>query len=200
MSHLPPNAPQQCEHEEPHENQGPLPWYVAGVVLALLLFGMIYLARTPLSAPPDWGDGRTVSELQGPSGEASASVDGGAIFSARCAACHQATGAGLPGVFPPLAGSEWVQGDPHTLAAAVLHGISGQLTVKGQVYSGVMPNFAAQLSDAEMSAVLSHIRKSWGNQATPVSVDIVAQVRKATASRTEPYHGDAELHQLKLAP
>ena len=54
--------------------------------------------------------------------------------------------------------------------AAVLHGIQGQLTVKGKVYSGVMPSFAAQLSDAEMSAVLTHIRKSWGNQAAPVGV------------------------------
>ena len=142
----------------------------------------------------------TVAELQGPSGDAAGGIDGGGIFSARCAACHQATGAGLPGVFPPLAGSEWVQGDSQTLAAAVLHGIQGQLTVKGQVYSGVMPSFAAQLSDAEMAAVLTHIRKSWGNHAAPIGVDVVARVRKATATRTEAYQGEAELHQLKLTP
>ena len=200
MNHLPPSSPQQREHEEPHEHNGALPGYVAGLVIALMLFGIVYLWRTTISAPPQWGDGRTAEELQGPSGDSAGSVDGSAIFSARCAACHQATGAGLPGVFPPLAGSEWVQGDSQTLAAAVLHGINGQLTVKGQVYAGVMPSFAAQLSDAELSAVLTHIRKSWGNHAAPVSVDLVARVRKATATRTESYRGDAELHQLKLVP
>lgn len=200
MNHLPPSSPQQREHKEPHEHNGALPGYVAGLVIALMLFGIVYLWRTTISAPPEWGDGRTAEELQGPSGDSAGSVDGSAIFSARCAACHQATGAGLPGVFPPLAGSEWVQGDSQTLAAAVLHGINGQLTVKGQVYAGVMPSFAAQLSDAELSAVLTHIRKSWGNHAAPVSVDLVARVRKATATRTESYRGDAELHQLKLAP
>lgn len=200
MNHLPPSSPQQREHEEPHEHNGALPGYVAGLVIALMLFGIVYLWRTTITAPPQWGDGRTAEELQGPSGDSAGSVDGSAIFSARCAACHQATGAGLPGVFPPLAGSEWVQGDSQTLAAAVLHGINGQLTVKGQVYAGVMPSFAAQLSDAELSAVLTHIRKSWGNHAAPVSVDLVARVRKATATRTESYRGDAELHQLKLAP
>ena len=82
----------------------------------------------------------------------------------------------------------------------MLHGIQGQLTVKGQVYSGVMPSFAAQLSDAEMAAVLTHIRKSWGNHAAPIGVDVVARVRKATATRTEAYQGEAELHQLKLTP
>ena len=200
MNHLPPSSPQQREHEEPHEHNGALPGYVAGLVIALMLFGIVYLWRTTITAPPQWGDGRTAEELQGPSGDSAGSVDGSAIFSARCAACHQATGAGLPGVFPPLAGSEWVQGDSQTLAAAVLHGINGQLTVKGQVYAGVMPGFAAQLSDAELSAVLTHIRKSWGNHAAPVSVDLVARVRKATATRTESYRGDAELHQLKLVP
>ncbi|MEJ5897867.1 cytochrome c [Aquabacterium sp. G14] len=200
MNHLPPSSPQQREHEEPHEHNGALPGYVAGLVIALMLFGIVYLWRTTISAPPEWGDGRTAEELQGPSGDSAGSVDGSAIFSARCAACHQATGAGLPGVFPPLAGSEWVQGDSQTLAAAVLHGINGQLTVKGQVYAGVMPGFAAQLSDAELSAVLTHIRKSWGNHAAPISIDLVARVRKATTTRAESYRGDAELHQLKLAP
>lgn len=200
MNHLPPSSPQQREHEEPHEHNGALPGYVAGLVIALMLFGIVYLWRTTISAPPQWGDGRTAEELQGPSGGSAGSVDGSAIFSARCAACHQATGAGLPGVFPPLAGSEWVQGDSQTLAAAVLHGINGQLTVKGQVYAGVMPGFAAQLSDAELSAVLTHIRKSWGNHAAPISIDLVARVRKATTTRAESYRGDAELHQLKLAP
>ena len=86
MNHLPPSSPQQREHEEPHEHNGALPGYVAGLVIALMLFGIVYLWRTTISAPPEWGDGRTAEELQGPSGDSAGSVDGSAIFSARCAA------------------------------------------------------------------------------------------------------------------
>ena len=124
-------------------------------------------------------------------------VDGAAVYASRCVACHQATGAGLPGVFPPLAGSEWVVGKAHTLAAVVLHGVEGPLTVKGNTYNGVMPAFAAQLSDDELAALLTHIRSEWGNTAEPVTAEAVAAVREETAARTTPYNGDAELAALK---
>ena len=68
-------------------------------------------------------------------------------------------GCGLAGVFPTLAGSEWVNGDIHTLSAAVLHGINSKLTVKGQTYNGAMPTFGSQISDAELAAVLTHVRR-----------------------------------------
>ncbi len=193
--------PQQRENDEPEEGDGPWPWYVTGLVVFLMAFGVVYLSRTSITNPPAMGDGRAVAELQAPeAAPAGAGVDGAAVFGARCAACHQATGAGLPGVFPPLVGSEWVVGDETTLVAAVLHGISGQLTVKGQVYAGVMPSFQAQLSDAELAAVLSHVRSTWGNQAKPIAAALVAGVRKATAERKESFKGDDELHQFKLAP
>ncbi|EWS55601.1 MULTISPECIES: cytochrome c [unclassified Methylibium] len=124
-------------------------------------------------------------------------MDGTAAYASRCVACHQASGAGLPGVFPPLAGSEWVVGKETTLIALVLHGASGPLTVKGGTYNGVMPAFGAQLQDAELAAVLTHIRSQWGNAAAPVTADAVAAVRKDTAARTEPYKGDVELAPLK---
>lgn len=191
--------PQQArENPEPQERMNPVPWFVIGLTAALLAFGAIYIARSDLRGAPDWGDGRSASELRGAAPVAAAgAADGAAIYQSRCAACHQASGAGLPGVFPPLAGSEWVTGPEAALVAIVLHGATGAITVKGSVYNGAMPAFGAQLPDAELAAVLTHIRRQWGNAAAPVSADAVAAVRKATAARSEPFKGDAELASLR---
>lgn len=188
---------QQRENPEPHESPNPMPWFVIVLTALLLAFGVVYIASTSLDDAPALGDGRTLAELQGAPPAPGGVVDGAAVYAARCAACHQATGAGLAGVFPPLAGSEWVTGKDSTLAAVVLHGINGPLTVKGATYDGAMPPFAAQLGDAELAAVLTHIRGQWGNSAAPVTADIVAAVRKDTAARTAPFNGDAELAALK---
>jgi mono/diheme cytochrome c family protein len=102
---------------------------------------------------------------------------------AVCAACHGQNGEGMPGVYPPLAGSEWVTGDPKVAIAIVLRGLQGPITVKGQSYNNVMVPWSA-LSDAQISAILTYARSSWGNNASAVSIDEVAAVRAATASRT----------------
>lgn len=92
--------------------------------------------------------------------------DGAAIYATHCASCHTSEGQGL-GTFPPLAESEFVQGDPHPLIDIVLHG------------QGAMPPFAGTLSDDEVAAVLTHIRTSWGNEAEPIEAEQVAEVREA---------------------
>lgn len=188
---------QRRENPEPHESTNPMPWIVIVLTAALATFGAMYIARSSLAGAAAWGDARSAAELGPAPARASASVDGAAIYAARCAACHQAGGAGLPGVFPPLAGSEWVLGKASTLAALVLRGAEGPLTVKGTTYSGAMPAFAAQLQDAELAAVLTHLRGQWGNAAPAVSADTVASVRTSTAARARPYSGDAELASLK---
>ena len=128
---------------------------------------------------------------------ASSSSDGATVFAARCAACHQLSGTGLPGVFPPLAGSNWVNGAPGTLARIVLHGVQGTLTVNGTAYNGAMPPFAEQLSDAEIAAVLTYIRSQWGNKGAPVGDTVVSAQRSATAARSAPWNGEAELAGMK---
>lgn len=189
---------QQRENPEPEEGANPMPWFVILLTAALLVFGIVYIARTTLDNPPTWGDDRTVAELQGsPPATAGASVDGAAVFSARCAACHQATGVGLPGVFPPLAGSEWVAGKPETLVAMVLHGINGPLTVQGNSYNGAMPAFKDQLQDAEIAALLTHVRSTWGNKAGAITGETVAKVRKDTDTQAQPYKGDADLKPMQ---
>lgn len=192
------NPQQRREHAEPQEGASPMPWFVLLLTALLLGFGIVYIAASTINNLPAWGDGRTMAELQGagPAAEGAA-VDGAAIFATRCAACHQATGAGLSGVFPPLAGSEWVLGKDSTLARIVLHGIQGPLTVEGKPYNGAMPAFKEQLQDAEIAAVLTHVRRQWGNAATAVTADTVATARRDTAARAEPFKGDAELAPLK---
>jgi mono/diheme cytochrome c family protein len=119
--------------------------------------------------------------------------DGAEIFAARCAACHQAGGTGIPGAFPPLAGSNWVTGPDVTAVKILLHGVHGTLTVNGTAYNGAMPGFASQLSDADIAAVLSYVRSQWGNKAAPVGASLVSAQRAATAARSEPWNGDADL-------
>ena len=99
---------------------------------------------------------------------------------ATCTACHMADGAGMPGVFPPLAESEWVTGRAEVPIAIVLHGMQGEVTVKGVKYSSAMTPWAAMFSDAEIANVVTYIRSQFGNSATAVTAAQVAAVREAT--------------------
>jgi mono/diheme cytochrome c family protein len=187
------------ENPDPEEAGNPIPRWVLGLALLLALGCVYYILRVNTSTAADYGDQRTASDLlrqPKPAAGAAPAVDGAAIFSARCAACHQATGAGLPGVFPPLAGSNWVNGRDTTVIQIVLHGIQGSLTVNGITYNGAMPTFGAQLSDAEIAAVLTHVRSHWGNTAGAVGAQKVTAQRAATAQRSEPWQGDADLSKL----
>ena len=193
-------TPQESrENPDPEEAGNPIPRWVLGLALLLALASAYYILRLSASAATEYGDRRTVSDLRRqskPAGGGSAAADGATIFAARCVACHQATGAGLPGVFPPLAGSNWVNGRDTTVIQILLHGIQGSLTVNGVKYNGTMPNFGAQLSDAEIAAVLTHVRSDWGNKAGAVGAQEVAAQRAATAQRNGPWQGDADLSKL----
>lgn len=111
-----------------------------------------------------------------------ATQDGRAVFNRTCATCHQQNGQGIRGAFPPLVGSPFVTGDKARLVRLVLHGLTGQLVVGGARYNNVMPPWKT-LSDAELAAVLTYVRSSFGNTAGPVTPQDVAQQRAATASR-----------------
>jgi cbb3-type cytochrome c oxidase subunit III len=111
---------------------------------------------------------------------------GAQIFSTTCAACHQAQGEGTD-VYPPLAGSEWVKGEESRMVRIILHGLTGDVEVQGQVYAGAMPAWGPTLTDAEIAAVATYIRSSWGNQAMPVTTATVAQARATHAGRTTPW-------------
>lgn len=186
-------APQRRENPDPHEQTRPVPRPLLMLAALLVAVGGAYIVLSDIETPAAWGDGRQAEELVGAKRRGGPSSDGAALFASHCAACHQATGEGLPGVFPPLAGSEWVNGRDSTVAAIVLHGITGSLTVKGSHYNGAMPTFGGQLSDEQIAALLSYLRRQWGNQAAPVTAETVAQTREAHKARTAPFAGDADL-------
>ena len=190
-------AQQQREEAEPSERSQPIPMIVAVVTLAVVLSGVAYILLSESFGPANLGDRRTLADLRGSAVKVGQSADGQQVFSANCVACHQATGKGLPGVFPPLDGSEWVNGDERVLANIVLHGITGEISVLGQTYKGAMPPFP-QLGDAELAAVLSHVRAAWSNKSAPLKAELIGRERKAS-TRTTPFSGGEELKALTAA-
>ena len=190
-----PRAAQDREEEDPSERDRPIPVVVALITLAVVIFGVVYILLSEPFGQPELGDRRTVADLRAPAaGAASAAADGKQVFTVNCVACHQATGKGLPGVFPPLDGSEWVVGDERIVANILLHGVNGEITVMGNTYKGAMPAFQ-QLSDAELAAVASYVRAEWSNKAAPIKTEVFATERKAS-TRTAPFNGEAELKAL----
>ncbi len=186
---------QDREQNEPSERDRPIPVMVAFITLAVVIFGVVYILLSEPFGPMELGDRRTLADLRAPAaGAANAAADGKQVFTANCVACHQATGKGLPGVFPPLDGSEWVTGDERIVANILLHGVSGEMTVMGNTFKGAMPAFQ-QLSDAELAAVATYVRAEWSNKAAPIKAEVFATERKA-ASRTTPFTGEAELKAL----
>lgn len=134
-----------------------------------------YLKQTPL--PGDNNDDfipalKKIQAERAESGTAQ-SLDGGKLYSQVCAACHQETGKGIAGAFPPLAGSTIVNdANSETLIRVVLQGYDARTDF------GVMPPFGDQLTDAEIAAILTHERSSWGNDAAPVTEEDVAKIRQ----------------------
>ena len=104
------------------------------------------------------------------------------IYEANCAACHQPNGKGLPGAFPPLAGSDFLQGDREDVLAVALFGLSGPITVNGEEYNGVMPSMG-HLTDEDLAAALTYVFSSWGNALAAVSVAEVAALRAELGQR-----------------
>ena len=101
----------------------------------------------------------------------------------HCITCHQENGLGLPAAqFPPLAGTEWVNGDPQRLIKLTLHGLFGPIEVKGKAYPGLVPMTPFKgLSDKEIASVLTYVRNTFGNRASAISPAMVADVREATS-------------------
>ncbi|MCC5918070.1 MAG: nitrite reductase, copper-containing [Cryomorphaceae bacterium] len=97
------------------------------------------------------------------------------IYGQACFACHQPEGQGIPGTFPPLAESDWMNKDVDRTIRAVIHGLSGEITVNGKKYNNMMP--AQVLTDEEAANVLTYIYNSWGNNGAVVTPEMVAKQR-----------------------
>jgi mono/diheme cytochrome c family protein len=118
-------------------------------------------------------------------------VIGKRLYTANCAQCHQASGLGQAGVYPPLAGSEWVSGSKNRLISILHKGIAGPINVKGALYNNNMPAWGdgapVPLKDEQIAAILTYIRSEWGNTADAIQVADVAAKRKEITARTSPW-------------
>lgn len=111
-------------------------------------------------------------------------VDGQALYMKSCVACHQVTGQGVPGAFPPLDNSPYVTGpNVERLAAIVLYGLQGPINVNGVTYASAMAPLGSQFSDQELAAIVTYVRGAWSNKAGPVDAKVFSDTRAKWGAR-----------------
>lgn len=115
------------------------------------------------------------------------SLNGAALFTNNCSACHGANAEGMSGIFPPLNGTPVTKGDKTILLKVVLRGMQGPDPVNGITYNGTMPSFGSTLSNDEVAAVLTYIRSLPKNDASAVTTNEVVNVNQATKGHTNAY-------------
>ena len=102
------------------------------------------------------------------------------IYERVCIACHQADAAGVPRMIPPLIKTKWVLGDKKTIVKIVLNGLQGgEIEIDGDTFSNPMPAQADLMTDQEIADVVTYVRNSFGNKATPVKAAEVKVIRSA---------------------
>ena len=115
-------------------------------------------------------------------------VDAGKVlFTGPCSVCHQANGEGLPGVFPPLAKSDYIAKDVKRMISTVLHGLTGKITVNGKDYDSVMPPMN-QLNDDGIANILTYVLNTWGNPGGRITTEDVKKVRAQPVAAQKAEH------------
>ncbi len=191
------------ELEEPNDGSEPLALWIVACFVIIAIYSGIYLGLYSggFSSEQFFFTPITKRGLSGPVGPPDPKVLGKKLFTANCVSCHQSTGLGQAGQFPPLAGSEWVIGDaPNRMIAILLHGLQGPVNVKGNVYNGAMASWEAVFNDEQLAAILTYIRTNgeWGNQASPIQKEAIATMReRLKAQKGTPY---SEKKLLEMPP
>jgi mono/diheme cytochrome c family protein len=189
----------QREKREPRVGLEPLSIWLIAVYGLAVFFGGAYLGRysgnfsgdglDPLGGPPPTKKtGVTGPGGGGPETPLTPAERGKKIFAANCQTCHQANGLGVPGQYPPLAGSEFTTGGSRRPAMIVLKGLQGPVTVKGQKFgTAVMQPWDKTLTDQKIADVLTYERSEWGNNASPVTAEQIAALRKELANHPDSF-------------
>src|SRR3984893_17444585 len=188
----------QREKREPRVGLEPLSIWLIAVYGLALFAGGAYLGRysgnfSGDSLDIDYIPLKKTGSGGGPGGGGTETTQtpfdrGKKVFSANCQTCHQANGQGVPGQYPPLAGSEFTNGGSRRMAMIVLKGLQGPVKVKGQAYgTAVMQPWDKTLTDQKIADVMTYERSDWGNKASPVTAEQIAALRKELASHPESF-------------
>ncbi len=158
----------------------------AVLLISALLAYSVADARERSSTPPQQLPATAVSQrtVQAPTSTPAAATAppaavmqrGKQIYESYCKTCHQANAQGIPGVYPPLAKSDYLK-DKQAVIRALVFGLSGKIVVNGKTYNGVMP--PSPYNDADIAAVLTYVYNSFGNGGGIITPEEVAAVRKA---------------------
>ena len=188
------------EHAEPSADVTPIPTWLSIVCAAALCWAGAYIGMfnggfSPKvyneyeSSPSAFFPlpGGALAGGGGPAAELTPLQLGAKVYNEICQACHQPTGLGMPGQFPPLAGSEWVDGSEYNekrVAAIVLKGLKGPITVKGASFNNLMP-LQEQLGPKKIAAVLTYVRQAWGNKGGEITEAQVVAAKKEFSSHSD---------------
>lgn len=179
------------EKEEPHEGFSPVPIFLMFVFAALCFWGGVYLVEFSGDFRADVYSPHYDPNANKPvRAEVSLYDHGKKIFSKQCIACHQATGLGVPGVYPPLVDSEWVTGHPEVVARILINGLNGPIEVAGNNFNGNMPAFGPggyALKDKDIAGVITYIRQEWGHAESDVTVQMIADYTAEYKGRSTPW-------------
>ena len=181
----------QLQKQKPDKAHGYsfLPLGILGLMCSAVFFSSIYLAHYSIRFDPLVVNENARREKPGAvvAPTVTPAMLGKRVFTTICAPCHQASGQGVPGVYPPLAGSEWAQGSEERIIRIVLLGLSGPITVEGKEYNSAMASLNGVLKDDQIANVLTYVRQEWGNNAPEVKAETVARIRAELGNRTAPW-------------
>lgn len=183
------------EKEEPTEGKAREPLVIVAIACILCFWAGIYIANFSGGFSPDvYNPEFDLAEFEAQEAQNVTAWDpikqGEKLFRKNCQQCHQATGEGVPGVYPPLVGSDWVLGSEDRLIKILLNGMEGPVVVKGNTYNGVMQAFGKKFDDKKLAALLTYVRASWGNEGEAVTELKVAEIRESVGSRTSAWTAD----------
>ena len=181
------------EKEEPTEGFSPVPIFMLFLFGALIFWGGIYFTKYSGGFQEDIFDPNMVpgADKAPPpilTPEEIVAKKGPRIYN-QCAACHQSNGMGLTGVFPPLGGSKWVNGDERRIVNILLWGLNGPIEVDGEQYNGNMPAYNS-MKDEDIWAIASYVRTQFGNNSGFVSEGVVEAMREETSGRSGTWTGE----------
>ncbi len=177
------HAAVQREHSVGTPGAVPMPlWLMALCGIAIFWagtsfsggFSASYFSADNYSVHPGEATSRSGGGAAAQSAEPSMADLGQIYFTQNCAQCHQTNAMGLPGTYPPLAGSEFINGGSTRLGMIVLRGLTGPVTVEGKNFNGAMPEWSTILTDKKLAAILTYLRSNFGNHAGPITPDQIA--------------------------